>query len=61
VSLYASELQSKGLIRYRRGSLAIVDRGGLNNTACPCRSYMVSLRKKLGFEVVDPVAPPPPP
>jgi CRP-like cAMP-binding protein len=32
----AGELQSSGLIRYHRGLLTIVDRDGLEMTACEC-------------------------
>jgi CRP-like cAMP-binding protein len=32
----AQELQERGLIRYSRGTVEIVDRGGLENVACVC-------------------------
>jgi Mn-dependent DtxR family transcriptional regulator len=32
----AGELQRSGLIRYHRGKLSIVDRDGLEATACEC-------------------------
>lgn len=36
VTVAASRLQSKGLIRYSRGKLAIVDRAGLEAASCEC-------------------------
>jgi CRP-like cAMP-binding protein len=36
VTLLAQELQSAGLIRYRRGRIEIVDRAGLEKKACEC-------------------------
>jgi CRP-like cAMP-binding protein len=36
VSLVAAGLQRRGLIRYHRGRLTIVDRGGLEQRACDC-------------------------
>jgi hypothetical protein len=31
-----SELQRSGFIRYRRGEIMVVDRSGLEKTACEC-------------------------
>jgi len=36
ISEAAAELQRSGLIRYRRGEITIVDRPGLEKTACEC-------------------------
>ena len=36
VSEVASRLQSRGLVRYRRGVMALVDRAGLEKAACDC-------------------------
>lgn len=36
VSLTAGQLQEAGLIAYRRGNLRIIDRAGLEQTACEC-------------------------
>ncbi|HZK91677.1 MAG TPA: Crp/Fnr family transcriptional regulator [Stellaceae bacterium] len=36
ISEAAGELQRSGLIRYRRGEITIVDRPGLERTACEC-------------------------
>jgi len=36
ITLVARELQTAGLIRYRRGLIAIVDRPGLHEVSCEC-------------------------
>jgi CRP-like cAMP-binding protein len=36
VSLAASDLQKRKLIRYSRGRLTVLDRAGLEATACGC-------------------------
>lgn len=46
VTLIARELQSKGLIRYRRGRIEIVARDGLEKRACAC--YDVARRTSEG-------------
>lgn len=40
VSAAASALQRDGLIRYRRGTMAVTDRGGLLRHACSCYSVI---------------------
>jgi CRP-like cAMP-binding protein len=36
VTLVAGKLQEAGLIRYRRGLISVLDRGGLEHLACEC-------------------------
>jgi CRP-like cAMP-binding protein len=36
VNIAARDLQSRGLISYKRGHLAVIDRPGLEAAACPC-------------------------
>jgi CRP-like cAMP-binding protein len=42
VSLVASELSERGLLRYRRGAVTIVDRDGLESASCEC--YAIARR-----------------
>lgn len=45
----ASALQRRGLIEYTRGEITILDRKGLERTACPCyRSDLVAYESALG-------------
>lgn len=45
VTVVARTLQSARLIRYSRGVIAIIDRRGLEQAACPCYR---TLRRTLG-------------
>jgi|SRR5215470_2754411 len=47
VTLLAGRLQEHGLIQYRRGRIAVVDRTGLEATACEC--YHVMRRRSDGL------------
>jgi CRP-like cAMP-binding protein len=40
VTLVAGKLQEQGLIQYRRGNITILDRTGLESTACECYGIM---------------------
>jgi CRP-like cAMP-binding protein len=42
VSLVASELSERGLLKYRRGAVTIVDRAGLESASCEC--YAIARR-----------------
>jgi CRP-like cAMP-binding protein len=42
VSLVASELSERGLLRYRRGAVSIIDREGLEAASCEC--YAIARR-----------------
>ena len=43
----AGRLQSAGLIRYRRGRIAVIDRQGLTQRACECYSVIQSEYRRL--------------
>jgi Mn-dependent DtxR family transcriptional regulator len=43
VTLIARQLQTEGLIRYRRGRVEIIDRASLEKRACEC--YVATRRK----------------
>ncbi|MBK1713609.1 helix-turn-helix domain-containing protein [Rubrivivax gelatinosus] len=48
ITLAAGELQRRGLIRYHRGELSVLDRGGLEAAACGCyRSDRLAYRLNL--------------
>jgi CRP-like cAMP-binding protein len=49
VTQAARALQAKGLIRYRRGELAVIDRPGLEAASCSCyRADLETHRRALG-------------
>lgn len=47
VSMFASRLQEKGLVQYRRGHLQITDADRLAAQACECRSSVKTQRERL--------------
>jgi CRP-like cAMP-binding protein len=47
VSQVANAAQEQGLIKYRRGVIEIIDRGGLERGACECRASVQHLRHIL--------------
>jgi CRP-like cAMP-binding protein len=52
VSMFASALQRKEIIRYRRGRMDILDRPELEKLACDCRANTLKHRARLGFSTV---------
>lgn len=50
VTLLAQELQRKGLIKYSRGKIVILDRKGIE--ACACECYGVIKYEKRPFDIV---------
>lgn len=57
VTLVAGILQKAGMIRYTRGRITIVDRGGLESTSCACYQIVRSeFNRLLGTENGWPVA-----
>lgn len=52
VSMFASGLQRKNFINYRRGRIEIVSREGLEGQACDCRQMTERHRARLGFSLV---------
>ena len=49
VNVAAGRLQAAGLIRYRRGGVQVLDRGGLESVACECyRTDRSDYRRLLG-------------
>ena len=47
VSMFASQLQEKGFIQYRRGRLHITDSAGLAEHACECHGALRQHRMRL--------------
>ena len=47
VTRIALEAQKRGLLKYTRGSVEILDRAGLENGACECRASVQHLRREL--------------
>ena len=47
VSLIAYELQQAGLIRYQRGRIAILDRAGLERSACECAGVLREKTRRI--------------
>jgi CRP-like cAMP-binding protein len=50
VAVIAAQIQARGTVRYARGKLAVVDKIGLEASACLCRGAMVHHRARLGLE-----------
>lgn len=47
ISEAAAKLQNKGFIRCQRGQITLVDRAGLESTACECYGVIASEYRKL--------------
>ena len=47
VTLHAQDLQRRGVIKYRRGKIAIVDRPALESCACECYRTVKALYDEL--------------
>jgi Mn-dependent DtxR family transcriptional regulator len=52
VTLLAQELQKRGIIKYRRGKIAILDRAALDTAACECyrETRYENLSHKIGVK-----------
>ena len=50
VTPIAAMLQRRGLIRYSRGRIDILDSEGLDRAACECRSNLKAHRRRLGLD-----------
>ena len=51
VSSFASALQRKGVINYKRGQIELLDRAALEHLACDCRRLTRAQRNRLGFKI----------
>jgi CRP-like cAMP-binding protein len=54
VTVVASGLQEAGLIHYRRGAITILDRRGLEGSACECYRIVRSRYERPAEHMVDP-------
>jgi hypothetical protein len=52
VTLLAQELQKRGIIKYSRGKIAILDRAALEATACECYQVIGELYRD-GFGAAE--------
>jgi CRP-like cAMP-binding protein len=52
VTRIAREAQERGLLKYVRGAVEILDRDGLEREACECRASLLHLRRELEPESV---------
>ena len=58
VTIAAGSLQERGLIHYTRGEITIVDRKGLESTACECYAAVIKdYAQVFGSPPVSPVGP----
>jgi CRP-like cAMP-binding protein len=53
LTLTAKLLADRGLIRYRRGHIQVVDRPGLEATACECHRTLRDRLRRIGDRVCD--------
>jgi CRP-like cAMP-binding protein len=52
VSVFAAELQKRGLIRYSRGRVELLDTAALEDRACDCRQVTVAAREQQELEPI---------
>jgi hypothetical protein len=53
VSVAAGTLQHAGLIRYRRGRVEVLDRGGLEAASCECYRATIEAYDRLVVRTAD--------